>query len=81
MEEITIESVAKYLGNYFDKKVIVNPGDLLKGGTLRRCPDTAKLKQLGFQPKINFQQGINDITRWYIQNADKRPQEKLVTTS
>ena len=80
-EEITIAHAAMQLGSYFGKKVNVVPGELAEGGTLRRCPDIAKLQKLGYQPKINFAEGIHYIAEWYDQNAHKQPETALSLTN
>ncbi|MDI6828932.1 MAG: SDR family NAD(P)-dependent oxidoreductase, partial [Armatimonadota bacterium] len=48
MEEITIEEVAHLVGEYFGRQIEIVPGDLMKGGTSRRCPDITKLAALGY---------------------------------
>jgi len=72
MEEISIENVAKEVGKYFDKDIIIMPGKLMNGSTLRRCPDITKLKKLGYRPKIPFRQGLKITASWYDNNADKK---------
>lgn len=65
MEQIAIEKVADNIGQYFGKKVIIVPGDPAQGSTRHRCPDIAKLKKLGYSPKISFKNGINLTISWY----------------
>lgn len=72
MEEISIENVAKEVGRYFDKDVVIVPGKLMKGSTLRRCPDIRKLKKLGYKQKVPFKQGLKSTAEWYDRNADKK---------
>lgn len=71
MEEIPITQVAAEVGKYFGREVIVVPGDIAKGGTLRRCPDISKIKQLGYSPKVKLKDGIEVTAKWYDENADK----------
>ncbi|MGB8216490.1 MAG: SDR family NAD(P)-dependent oxidoreductase [Candidatus Methanoperedens sp.] len=73
MEEIPVENVAIETGKYFGKEVIIVPGELAKGGTLRRCPDITKLKNLGYRPKIPFREGLKITAKWYDENAHKKP--------
>jgi len=68
MEELTIEQVAVEVGRYFGKKVTIKPGVLMKGGTLRRCPDISKLKRLGYSPRIPYQVGFELTVKWYDEN-------------
>lgn len=73
MEEIKIEQVAKEIGNYFGKQAETVPGEIAKGSPARRCPDTAKLKKLGFKPKTSFKEGLHITAKWYDQNSGKEP--------
>jgi len=71
MEEIPIEKVAEEVGKYFSKKAEIAPQKPAEGGTLRRCPDIAKLKKLGYKPKIPFKEGLRVTAEWYDKNSDK----------
>lgn len=73
MEEISVEKVAIETGKYFGKEVIIVPGELAKGGTLRRCPDITKLKNMGYLPKIPFKEGLKITAKWYDENTHKKP--------
>lgn len=73
MEETKIEDVAKEIGDYFGKEVAVVAGEIAKGSPARRCPDTTKLKKLGFKPKTAFSQGLLATARWYDENSGKQP--------
>ena len=65
MEEIPIEKVAEEVGKYFGKKVEIIPKKPAEGSTLRRCPDIAKLKKLGYKPKVPFKEGLKITADWY----------------
>lgn len=67
MQEITIADVIHAIGALYRKQIEIVPGELAPGSTLRRCPDTAKLKRLGFSPKISFPEGLRRTARWYEQ--------------
>ncbi len=73
MDEASIEDVAKEVGKYFGKDVIVEPGSLKKGSVLRRCPDIAKIKKLGYKPGTSLEKGIGITAKWYDENASKKP--------
>ena len=75
MDEVTIKDVAIKIGQYFEKEVSVVPGKLAEGGTIRRCPDIAKLKKIGFVPTITLDEGLRRTVTWYDKNADKRPKK------
>jgi nucleoside-diphosphate-sugar epimerase len=41
---------------------------------MRRCPDVAKLRGLGFKPKVSFAAGLKKTFDWYVANASLYPQ-------
>lgn len=68
-EEIRVGDIAAAAGGYFGKKIILVPGPAPKGGVLRRCPDIAKIKRLGFAQKYPFARGFEITARWYSENS------------
>ncbi|HCM76621.1 MAG TPA: NAD-dependent dehydratase [Cytophagales bacterium] len=72
-EEVTIKHVAQEVGDYFGINLEIIPGTLAEGGTLRRCPDIGKMKQLGFMPKVKLKEGIHKTVEWYATNAQLKP--------
>ncbi len=68
MEEISIEQAAVEIGKHFGKKVVIVTGEKAEGSTPRRCPDTTKLKKLGYEPKIDFKKGLQIAVKWYDKN-------------
>jgi nucleoside-diphosphate-sugar epimerase len=68
-EELTIGRAAELVGAFYGKSVSLQPGPLQLGGTLRRCPDITKLKQLGYSPKISLADGLPSLAKWYDANA------------
>ena len=79
MEELTIADVSRAIGAYFDRRVRIIPTDPAAGGTSRRCPDTAKIARLGFQPKFSFRDGLALTAQWYVEHADRAPHERSLT--
>jgi nucleoside-diphosphate-sugar epimerase len=73
VEETSIEAVAHAVGHCFGRKVEIVPGSLQPGSTLRRCPDIAKLKHIGYVPRVSFREGLPSVARWYDENAHLRP--------
>lgn len=71
--ELTIAEVAKKIASHFGKQAIIIPGKKQAGGTSRRLPDIAKIKKLGFKPKYNFDEGLQETIFWYNQNIHKNP--------
>lgn len=66
MEEITIEGLIKYTGEYFDYKGTYENAPTYPGSVARRCPDITKArKDLGFEPKIGWQEGLEKTLKWY----------------
>jgi len=70
--EISIENLAHKVSHYFNVDIKIEPGDLAEGGTLRRCPDISKIKNLGFMPIKSLQEGVNATADWYLSNSHIR---------
>lgn len=64
-EETTIEHLAREVAFCFDREIEIIPGRLQPGGTLRRCPNIAKLSALGFQPQVSLAEGLAKTVPWY----------------
>lgn len=73
MEETPISEVAKEIGDYFGRQIEIMAGEIAKGSPTRRCPDTTKLKKLGFKTKTPFKEGLRITAKWYDQNSEKQP--------
>jgi len=73
-EEVSISRVAKMVGRYFKRKVIIQPGPPAEGGTLRRCPDIARIRALGFRPRYSLARGLVIAARWYDENSSLAPE-------
>lgn len=67
-EESTIKKLAQIIAEAVALEVEIIPGDLKKGGTLRRCPDIAKIAKVGFSPRVNLREGIRRTIEWYKSN-------------
>ncbi len=72
-EEVTIAHVASLVGQFFDREIIVVPGDLLEGGTPRRCPDIGRAAALGYRPTVSLEDGLPVLAAWYDANAHLAP--------
>jgi len=72
-DEVTINELAREVALCFDREINIAPGQLQPGGTLRRCPDTKKIRALGFKPAVSLKEGLSATVPWYISNADKAP--------
>lgn len=71
-EEVAIASLAQEIGRYFGREVELLPGNLLPGSALRRCPDIAKMKALGYAPRTSLREGIVKTADWYVKHLDHR---------
>ena len=67
-DEVTIEQLAKTVAKVMGRNVRIQPGKLQPGGTLRRCPNIAKLRSLGFTPKVSLEEGLRRTLPWYAEN-------------
>lgn len=47
------------------------------GGTIRRCPDVAKMRSLGFKPKVNLNDGLKRTVKWYRGHNEQRQQTPI----
>jgi nucleoside-diphosphate-sugar epimerase len=73
MEEVSIAELAHAVARCLKREIVLVPGPLQAGGTLRRCPDTARLKSLGFCARNSFQDSVAKTTRWYDDNIQLAP--------
>jgi len=75
MEAVKIKDIAHKVINYFDREPNIINGETVHGETSRRCPDIKKMQDLGFCPKISFDEGLPSIANWYAENSIQHPQE------
>ena len=43
------------------------------GSVRRRCPDISKMKKLGYNPKLKFDEALPPSIAWYTKHAKERP--------
>jgi nucleoside-diphosphate-sugar epimerase len=72
-EEVTIDDLARMVGDLFGKRIEVVPGPPAAGGTCRRCPDIAKIAALGYVPRVSLREGLAITVKWYRENAHLAP--------
>jgi len=72
-EEISIADLARLTAlEGFGREIRVVPGPLREGSPPRRCPDTRKIRTLGFRPAVPLAAGVAETARWYAdQPGDK----------
>jgi dTDP-glucose 4,6-dehydratase/UDP-glucose 4-epimerase len=66
-EEVTIATIAQKVAASFGRDLDLHFGPPAPGGTPRRCPNTAKVRALGFAPKVTLDEGIRKTVAWYAQ--------------
>ncbi len=75
-EEITIEKLAREIARSLGRNIKLVPGKLRAGSPPRRCPDTTKLRKLGFKSRVSLREGVARTVRWYDENARLKPSNK-----
>jgi len=78
MDEVTIDTLAKKVGEYFGRPVAVMPSDEPLGGTPRRCPDIQKLSALGYHAKYSLEEGLRITAEWYDKNSHRGPVKNVI---
>jgi len=72
-EELSVAELARRIAAYAGREIVLTPGQLQAGGTMRRCPDISKLARLGYKPRVPLAQGLPPTLDWYWQHADLAP--------
>lgn len=62
-----LKKIIKIMGVNID---IIKGENTHEGGTNKRCPDISKIKKLGYNPKIDLDQGLNLTIQWYLDNEN-----------
>ena len=70
--ETRIDYLAKMIAKFLGKDIRIAPGKLQPGSPLRRCPDTSKLRSLGFEPSISLKEGVKRTVLWYDAHANEK---------
>ncbi len=70
-EEVSIRTLAETIGAVMGIRVSLKAGPLQPGGTLRRCPDIAKARGLGYEPRVPLREGLERTVPWYIRSQEK----------
>jgi nucleoside-diphosphate-sugar epimerase len=72
-EEVSIRQLAVAIGHELGREIRIVPSEVRPGGTPRRCPNIAKLRTLGYAPKLPLKDGLKASVSWYADWADKNP--------
>ena len=65
-QEISVKNLATLVASVCDREINIIPGSLLLGSTMRRCPNTNKLRSLGFEQETDIYTGIKKTVKWYL---------------
>jgi nucleoside-diphosphate-sugar epimerase len=77
-EEITIRELAARIGKIVGIDLDIQPGELQQGGTKRRCPDIAKMRALGWSPRVGLDEGLERTVAWYREHQTDVPANDLM---
>jgi UDP-glucose 4-epimerase len=67
-EEVSIRDLAVRVAEVVGVEVEIYPTKAAVGGTQRRCPDIGKMRDLGYQPAINLDEGLKRTAAWYLEH-------------
>lgn len=70
-EEVSIKQLVGILSKVTDTAINIRTTKQPEGGTQRRCPDTTKIRKLGFTPKTSFHEGLKKTYLWYNNELNK----------
>lgn len=68
-EEVTILELAHRVGEVLGVELDIQPGPAAAGGTARRCPDITKIRDLGYQPEVDLNEGLQRTVGWYTEHS------------
>jgi len=73
MEEVLIADLAFRIAAHLERTIEIVPNKLAPGSPARRCTNIGRARALGFEPRIQLDDGLPDVVRWYDQNASLAP--------
>jgi UDP-glucose 4-epimerase len=72
-DEVTIGNLAWLIAELLGKRFEWSTAEGAQGGTMRRCPDTRKLRSLGWQPKVSLREGLERTVAAYLEKREEWP--------
>ena len=72
-EEVSIAELVRRMAAHIERDVDIIPSGVLPGSTARRCPNIAKLGNLGYRPAVPLDQGLPLTISWYRNNEHLAP--------
>jgi nucleoside-diphosphate-sugar epimerase len=67
-EEVAVGDLAHRIAGTMSLEIELISTSTLAGSTPRRCPDISKLIGLGYQPRVQLNEGLPPTVRWYCEN-------------
>lgn len=64
-EEVSIKQVVDSVFRNLSATYQLNHWPITAGSVSRRCPDISKISALGYQPKVNLNEGVKRTFEWY----------------
>jgi len=77
-EEVSILALVDRLGSLMGHELLPIPSLAAGGGTLRRCPDITKMRALGYEPKVELDEGLSRTIDWYLAHREPRTGNELL---
>jgi dTDP-glucose 4,6-dehydratase/UDP-glucose 4-epimerase len=72
-DEVRIDHVAELICASLGRRCRLVKSPSPKGETIRRCPDIAKIRALGFRARVPLREGVAHTAQWYAANVDRWP--------
>jgi UDP-glucose 4-epimerase len=69
-EEVTVRDLAERIGKVLGVELDIRPEEAAAGGTPRRCPDISKMRELGYQPTVALDEGLQRTVAWYLDHRN-----------
>jgi len=66
-KECSIYDLVREIGQVLGFELEIISTKVATGSPLRRCPDTSKLRSLGFAPRVEFSEAVKKTAQWYWQ--------------
>ena len=68
--DIPIPSPGEEIAEVMGLKIAIKNGELLSGATKRRCPSIAKVRALGYSPRVSLKEGLRKTVAWYMNDIN-----------
>jgi len=78
MEEVAILTLAQEVIAALGLDLEIVPGPGMEGATPRRCPDIAKMRALGYDPRVDLKAGLQRTASWYREHQLAPEDNKLL---